>query len=473
MKESVADILQHYNPEEKELILKAFNLADSAHEGQKRKTGEPYIVHPLAVAKTLAQLKMDSETIIASLLHDTLEDTSMKEEQIEREFGTNVAFLVSSVTKLREVDYHGEHGLAENFRKMLFATAKDIRVVIIKLADVLHNMKTLDALPAERKKRYAREVLEIYSPIADRLGIGWLKGELEDLAFPYVYPEEYKKIFSKVEKMVLENKQYTNFLKPLVQKYLKKEGVKVVSINARVKHLYSLWKKLDRLEGNIEKVYDIVALRIIVPDVQSCYAALGTIHKHWRPLPGRIKDYIALPKPNGYRSIHTTVFCEQSKITEFQIRDIQMHQEAELGIAAHWTYKEKVNPFKKNLAWIYQLKNWQMASDSKEFLESLRIDFFKNRIFVFTPKGDVIDLPEGATPVDFAYAIHSDLGDRCRMSKVNGKPTPISSPLKNNDIVEIIVDKNKNPSPDWLTFAKTSKARAKIRDSMRQRGLIK
>jgi GTP pyrophosphokinase len=311
-------------------------------------------------------------------------------------------------------------------------------------------------------------VLEIYAPLASRLGIGWLKGALEDLAFATVYPSEHRSLVKKTEALIAENRQYLESLRPEVEKLLAAAGIVPLRIDARVKHLYSLWKKLEKNGNDLSKIYDLVALRLIVRTVSECYGALGAIHERWTPLPGRIKDYIALPKPSGYRSLHTTVFADEGKITEFQIRTKEMHEEAEFGIAAHWAYKENASPFKKNLAWIQQLSDWQNAASSKEFLEHLKIDFFRNRIFVFTPKGDVIDLPEGATPVDFAYAIHSDLGDRCAMARVNGKAVGLKTPLLNNDIVEIVVRKNKKPSRDWLTFVKTSKARSKIRDSLRK-----
>lgn len=475
MDKKLAEIKNLYNnADEQKLIEQAFVFARSAHRGQKRKTGEDYLIHPLTVACTLSRLQLDARTIAAGLLHDVLENTKITAVDVTKEFDQEIAFLVEGVSKLRGVDFKGEKELAENFRKMILATAQDIRVVLIKLADVLHNTQTLGTLSPSRKKRYAREVLEIYAPIANRLGIGWLKGELEDLAFPYVMPKEYNELSSLVKDAIKENEQYIEDLKPKVFKLLEKEEIKPIKIDARTKHLYSLWKKTKRLDKKPWEIYDLVALRIIVSDIPTCYATLGALHKRWRPLPNEIKDYIALPKPNGYQSLHTKVFGEGGKITEFQIRSQEMHNEAEFGIAAHWAYKEKItHPFKKKLSWIKQLQDWQVAADPKEFLESLKIDFFRDRIFIFTPNGDVIDLPEGATPIDFAYAIHSDLGDQCVMAKVNGKPIQIASALKNNDIVEIITQKNKKPSPDWLGFVKTSKARSKIREALRKQELIK
>jgi len=312
-------------------------------------------------------------------------------------------------------------------------------------------------------------VLEVYAPLAARLGMGELKGRLEDLGFKYVHPKEYADLEKNMKKILTESRIYIETLESTILKLLAKDGITPISMDARLKHLYSLWKKLERYSWDWGKVYDVVALRIIVKDIPDCYAVLGALHKEWTPLPGRIKDFIALPKPSGYRSLHTTVYADEGRITEFQIRTIEMHREAEFGIAAHWAYKEHTHPFKKHVAWIQQLRDWQKAANTQEFMESLRIDFFKDRIFVFTPKGDVIDLPEGATPVDFAYAVHSDLGDRCALAKVNGKAVSLSTPLKNNDQVEVVVQRNKKPTSDWLTFVKTSKARAKVRDALKEK----
>lgn len=476
----LAEITARFPEKDRLVVERAFGFAQKAHRGQKRKSQEEYIYHPLRVAGTLSRLGLEYETICAAILHDVLEDTKITAGNIKKEFNDNIAFLIEGVSKLKSVDFRGgsavkgvrqnEQRRIESFRKMILATAKDIRVVLIKLADVLDNIQTIEALSKEKQLRYAREVLEIYAPIAERLGIGWLKGELEDFAFPYVFPDEYQELFGKVEQLLKENKLYIQKLEPKVLKLLAQEGIRPLRVDARTKHLYSLWKKMNRYQVDASKIYDLVAFRIIVKDIPACYAVLGTIHKHWTPLPGRINDYIALPKPNGYQSLHTKVFCEGGKVTEFQIRTEKIHQEAEFGIAAHWAYKEKVaRPFKKNLTWIQQLQDWHKAVDSKEFLKSLKIDFFHDRIFVFTPKGEVIDLPEGATPVDFAYAIHSDLGDKCILAKVNGKPAQLSSSLKNNDLVEIVTAKNKRPSPDWIGFVKTSKARSKIRDTLRKK----
>ncbi len=467
MVEILAKILNKYPLEEAETIQKAFDFSQNAHSGQKRHSGEDYIIHPLKVAQILADFNLDYETIAAALLHDTLEETKIKSEDIEKEFGPGIAFLVQSVTKLHRVSYSGEKQYLENFNKMIFATAKDIRVVLIKLADRLHNMETLEYFTGDKEKT-ALETLEIYAPLASRLGMGEMKALLEDLAFPYVHPKEYLNVIKITQEQIKENKIYLEKIKPQVERILKENRITVIAVSARAKHLYSLWKKLQKYELNLERVYDLVALRIIVPDISACYEALGIVHKYWQPLPGRIKDYIALAKPNGYQSLHTTIFCDEGKITEFQIRTPEMHRNAELGVAAHWAYKERKNPVSKRLAWINQLKEWQeQIISSKEFWENVKIDFFKDRIFVFTPKGDAIDLPENATPIDFAYALHSDIGDHCEQAKTNGKIIPLNHPLEDGDTVEIIVNKKKKPSRDWLKIVKTSKARSKIKERLK------
>src|SRR3989344_2067049 len=371
MKNGLLSDQTSYTEEERAEIERAVTFATQAHLGQKRKSGDDFIVHPLAVAATLSRLKLDYETIIAAILHDVLEDNErVSYKKLESEFGETVAFLVESVSKLKDVDFVGEkEELAENFRKMVLATARDVRAVLIKLADVLHNMQTVQTLPKDRGARYAREVLEIYAPLAARRGIGELKGELEDLAFPYVRPKEYERLSGEVRQRLQKSKTYIEKLRPLVENLLTSSGIRPRTIDARIKHLYSLWRKLEKHGWDWDKIYDLVALRIIVDTIPDCYSTLGILHKEWTPLPGRIKDFIALPKPNGYRSLHTTVFAEGGIITEFQIRTLEMHYEAELGIAAHWAYKEESRPFKKDIAWIKQLRDWQHALNSKEFLE--------------------------------------------------------------------------------------------------------
>lgn len=460
-----------------DMIKLAYEYAENAHKGQIRKSGEPYINHPLETAITLARMGLDQPTIIAGLLHDVPEDTNYSLVDVEKNFGSEIARLVSGITKLGIIKYRGMEKYAENLRKMFVSMAQDIRIILIKMADRLHNLSTLGSLPPEKQKRIAQESIEIYAPIANRLGMGFIKGELEDRAFPYVYPEEYQWLRKEIMPIIETGLAYTQKVIEIVKKELFQEKIKIVSIHGRAKRLYSLYQKLQRPQynGDVSKIYDLVALRIIVPTIGDCYQALGIIHKLWRPLPGRIKDYISQPKPNGYQSIHSTVFCLEGKVVEFQIRTPEMHEQAEYGIAAHWHYKEmKKKPknikdkgytLPKKFQWIQDLVDWQKdIQDNQQYLESLTLDFFHNRIFVFTPQGDVIDLPEDATPVDFAYHVHSWIGDHCTGSRINGQMSSLDAKLKNGDVVDIITDKNrKGPSRDWLNFVKTNAARGKIR----------
>src|SRR3989338_691977 len=459
------------------LIRLAYDFAEQAHKGQIRKSGESYIEHPLATAITLAQMGLDQDSIIAGLLHDVPEDTNSSLVEIEKNFGPEVAKLVSGITKLSVIKYRGMEKYAENLRKMFVAMAQDIRIILIKMADRLNNLKTLNSLPLEKQQRIAQESLEIYAPIANRLGMGQIKGELEDLAFPFVYPDKYQWLKKEVLPKMAEAKENIEVVMKEIKKELAHEQIKIISIHGREKRLYSLYQKLQKphYDGDISKIYDLVALRIIVPTVADCYHVLGVIHRRWKPLPGRIKDYIAQPKPNGYQSLHTTVFGDRGKIVEFQIRTPQMHQQAEYGIAAHWHYKELASKPKrlgekgytlpKKLTWIHDLVTWQKEiHDSQQYLKTLSIDFFRNRIFVFTPRGDVIDLPEEATPVDFAYHVHSWIGNHCTGAKINNRMCSLDAKLKNVDVVDITTDKNrKGPSRDWLKFVKTSAAKDKIR----------
>ena len=460
-----------------DLIRLAYDYAQKAHEGQKRKSGEPYISHPLETAIKLAEIGMDQASIIAGLLHDVPEDTNYSLVDIERNFGPEVAHLVGGISKLGIIKYRGIEKYAENLRRMFVSMAEDIRIILIKMADRLHNLKTLQALPKEKQKRIAQESLEIYAPIANRLGMGQIKGELEDLAFPYVYPEKYEWMKKEILPKIEVRMEYIQKVIKMVKKELENQKIKIISIHGRAKRLYSLYRKLAKphYNGDVSKIYDLVALRIIVPTVSDCYQVLGIIHKLWKPLPGRIKDYIAQPKPNGYQSLHSTVFCLEGKIVEFQIRTPEMHEQAEYGIAAHWHYKEihqKPNKLSekgytvpKKFKWIEDLVSWQKEiQDNQQYLQSLAIDFFKNRIFVFTPQGDVIDLPEDATPVDFAYHVHTWIGDHCTGAKINNRMASLSDTLKNGDVIEIITDKNrKGPSHDWLKSVKTGAAKGKIR----------
>ena len=471
----VSQIQKPYNSVEKKLIAEAFEFAEQAHRGQKRVSKEAYIVHPLRTALTLSQMQVDAKTVAAGLLHDVLDDTEATKGQIEEKFGKEITFLVEGVSKLGKIKYRGVERHAENLRKMLLAMAKDFRVLLIKLADRYHNLQTLDALPIAKQKRIALESLEIYAPLAFRFGVSELSKKIEDVAFRYCYPQEYNLILRNVQERYPEREKYLTTIKPYIRAQLIKEGIRPIEIQTRAKHYWSLYKKLKKYDMNWERMYDLVAMRIIVKTIEDCYAALGVIHKLWKPLPGRIKDYIAVPKPHGYQSLHTTVFCSGGNITEFQIRTKEMHEIAEYGVAAHWLYAEKGKPKAWTRAtthqfdWVNQLREWQNEiKESTDFLDTLKIDIFSDRIFVFTPKGDVIDLPDGATPVDFAYAIHSTLGDTCLQAKVNGGVASLETQLKNGDMIEIIKDPNKHPSRDWLQFVKTNIAKSSIRSYLKK-----
>ena len=473
-------VQQFINKDKYGLVARAYEFAKKAHQGQKRKNGEPYFNHSLAAAESVAEWGLDEATVAAALLHDVVEDTPRTLDEVKQNFGEEVAFLVDGVTKIGKVRYRGVEAKVENLRKFILYLSQDIRVILVKLADRLRNMKTLYAVHPQKQKRIALETMEIYAPLAYRLGMQKLSGELEDLAFPYIYPEEHKWLIANVKERYEEREKYAKRFKPLIEETLNKNSVNLTKIDSRAKRYTSLYKKLLRYDMNIEQIHDLVAIRTIVNTVEDCYAALGIIHKLWPPVPGRIKDYIALPKPNGYRSLHTVVFGPEKKLTEIQIRTAQMHDEAEYGIAAHLAYQqtkdskayiERRTSFAdaKTLSWIQQLRNWQKDfSDPEDFLRSLKIDFFKDRILALTPKGEVIDLPAGATPVDFAYQIHSEIGNKCVGAKVNGKIMPLNSELKSGDVVEILIQKNKKPSGSWLDFVKTGSARHQIKAALRQ-----
>ena len=467
-----------YSSNDREFIERAFSFAKKAHEGQKRASGEPYFIHAAAVGMYVAELKLDTHAVAAALLHDVIEDCGISRQDIARVFDDETAFLVEGTSKLGKVRYHGIQRKIESLRKMFLAVAQDVRVALIKLADRLHNMQTIKYIRPDKQKRIAIETLEIYAPIAYRLGIGTIKGELEDLAFPIVHPDEYMWVRQQTERRVPEGEHYLREqVKPVLEEMLSVEDVTPVLIDFRKKHLYSLWKKLLRYDMDFARITDLLAMRIVVENIEDCYQTLGIIHQLWKPLPGRIKDYIALPKPNGYRSLHTTVFCIGNKVTEFQIRTRDMHREAESGIAAHWAYTETDKPrqgsmVEQHMAWVHKLSDWQKemssSKDEQEFLESLKIDFFKDRIFVLTPKGEVIDLPVGATLVDFAYAIHSDIGDHMTGAKVNGKLAPFDRELISGETVDILTQKNRKPNTEWLMFVKTSIAKNRIRAAVRK-----
>jgi len=446
-------------------IEQAYNFAALAHSGQKRATGMEYIEHSLSAAQTLADLKLPTPMIISALLHDVPEDTKTTLAEIKDAFGDDVAKMVEGITKLSHVKYRGMDRYVENLRKMFVAMAEDIRVILIKFADRLHNLNTLYALPANKQKRIAMETLEIYTPIANRLGIGELQAKLEDAAFKYAYPEEFIKIEQLAKQIYPHKKKTLDSMIRQIKKKLDDEKIKYNEVYGRTKHYYSLYRKFLKYNRDINQIYDLVAMRVIVNSVADCYAALGIIHSLWRPIRGRIKDYIAQPKPNGYQSLHTSVFNDDGEIVEIQIRTKTMHEQAEFGIAAHWEYKEgEVKMKNSEMAWVEELVNWlKGVKDNTAFLEGAKIDVFQNRIFVFTPQGDVIDLPEGATPVDFAYHIHTEIGDKCTQSLVNNELAPLDRTLKNGDVVQIITDKKrKGPNSEWLKFVKTRSARGHI-----------
>lgn len=460
-----------------DIIERAYQLARLTHHGQKRLSGEDYITHPIAVANILARLNMDETTIAAGLLHDTLEDTALSPDEIEKNFGKNVLMLVQGVTKLGKIKYRGRADIKSalsreimSLRKLFFAMADDIRVIIIKLADRYHNLETLEFIPKSKQKRIALETLEIYAPIAERLGMGHLKGELEDFAFPYVYPREFKWLTKHARVQLVNRKSYLESAIPAIRQHLIENGVKPINIHSRIKHNYSLYKKIVSHSMDIERVYDLAAVRIILPTVPACYEALGIIHKFYKPIPRLIKDYIALPRPNGYQSLHTTVFCEGGNVVEIQMRTPEMHAHAENGIAAHWVYSEagkehdgktSINP--KEIEWVLKLRESIEKITSSSFMENIKIEFFKNRIFVFTPKGDIKELPDGSTPIDFAYAVHTEFGDLVRGARVDGHIVPLDYQLKNGQVVEIIKSKKPKPSLDWLRFVKTAEAKRRIK----------
>ncbi len=488
-KEFAAKLQHPFSEAELRLIEHAYDFAAAAHQGQTRFSGEPYITHPAAAALLLAELFPNATAIAATLLHDVPEDTDKTLANVSEAFGPEIAHLVDGVTKLGSVRLRGstEDIFVRNLRKMFLATSKDARVLVIKLADRLHNVRTLGHVLPEKQRRIAAETLEVYAPIANRLGIGEWKDELEDRSFKLVAPEEYQKVSQELESALGGSQQVITTLQKDLATVLRTEGVKFVEISGRVKRIYSLYKKLRKYEGEIGKIYDLFALRIITRSTADCYAALGAVHLHYQPLPGRVKDYIALPKPNGYRSIHTTVFDAEERIFEIQIRTMQMHEQAEKGIAAHWLYDESGKPKtagsgagaaapqwnNQDLQWVKDLKTIEEnAQNSEEFLNALKIDFFEDRIFVLTPKGDVKDLPDGATPIDFAFSVHTDLGFYIQGAKVNGKIVKLDHRLKSGDVVEVIKSKKQVAiSRDWLQYARTSSAKSKIKHHLLERGI--
>jgi len=495
IEEIIKNLRVEATPRRIELIRRSFEFAEKAHAGQKRKSGEDYIQHSLATALNLARIGMRSKTIAAGLLHDVPEDTSVTLKEVEKEFGKEIAFIVDGVTKLGKIKLRGnkEEIYLENLRKMFLAMAQDIRVVIIKLADRLHNMETLSALPEEKQERIARETMEVYAPIANRLGIGEIKTKLEDLSFEFLEKDNYEEVKKIISTEYDKRRKIMLGVIADLKEKLKNENIIPLNIYGRTKSLYRLYQKLKGHDMDIGKVYDLVGIRIVVPKIADCYETLGIVHKYYRPLVGRIKDYISLPKPNGYQSIHTTVFGPQGKFLEIQIRTQKMDNEAEFGIAAHWLYsegkkkswrdligfKKKENVYTEkideDIVWIKQLREWQneLGKDKDEFMEGLKIEFFKNHILAFTPKGDIIELPEEATPIDFAYKVHSEIVNRDVGARADRKMVPLDYKIKNGEVIEIITSKeNKNPSREWLRFVRTSNARSRIKNTLIKEGLI-
>lgn len=462
--------IKSYNPNcDEKKIGKAYVLSEQAHDGQLRSSGEPYFIHPEAVALILSDLSMDDDTIIAGLLHDALEDTDMTFEELEELFGTNVAELIEGVTKLKKIKYKSKkENQAENLRKMVLAMAKDIRVVIIKLADRLHNMRTLEYMTRVKQIEKASETLEIYAPLAHRLGISTVKWELEDLSLRYLEPEKYYDLVKKIQKNRAERENVIQDIIVVLNVAMDELGIQG-EINGRPKSIYSIYKKMYQQNKSFEEIFDLSAVRVIVDTSSDCYGVLGAVHTLWKPIPGRFKDYIAVPKANMYQSLHTTVIGPRGDIFEVQIRTWDMHKTAEYGIAAHWKYKEgntdKQSNFDEKLTWIRQLMDWQSdIADSREFIDVFKEEFSNDEVFVFSPRGDVIDLPEGSTPIDFAYRVHSAVGNHCIGAKVDGKLVPLNYKLKNGNIIEILTSSSSNgPSQDWLKIVKSSQARTKIK----------
>jgi GTP pyrophosphokinase len=466
--EEILQKVQAYRPgEDLGLLRKAYEMSASVHGTQKRLSGEPFLSHTLEVANILADMRLDPVCLAAGMLHDVVEDTATTIERVRQEFGPEVARIVEGVTKISRLQSLGrEEEQAENLRKMVLAMVDDIRVVLVKLADRLHNMRTLEYLPLEKRQRIARETLDIYAPIAHRLGMGKIRGELEDLAFQYIEPEAFEEVKKAVESRRKVSEEFLAEVRALVEAKMKELSIPA-RIEGRIKRLSSIWQKLKRQHISFDQVYDLLAIRIITDSVKNCYAALGVIHNTWRPVPGRIKDFIAIPRPNYYQSLHTSVIGPHGQPFEVQIRTEEMHRIAEMGIAAHWKYKDgrpMSEQDEERFAWLRQLVEWQQeVGDAGEFLSTLKIDLYPEEVYTFTPKGKVITLPREATPIDFAYAIHTEVGHHCVGAKVNGRIVPLKSRLRNGDIVEIITQANHAPSRDWLALVKTSKARNKIK----------
>jgi len=465
--ETLIEEIPKYQPgADLDVLERAYRFSAASHQGQQRASGEPYLSHPLEVANLLVDFKMDVTTVTAGLLHDVLEDTAATKADLEREFGGEIAELVDGVTKIGKLAFSSrEERQAENFRKMLVAMARDLRVLMIKLADRLHNMRTLDYLPSDKAKKIAQETLDIYAPLAHRLGMAKVKAELEDLGLRTLNPADYVDLQKRVAKRRLERENDINQVIAILQRKLAEVGIDS-QIRGRPKHFYSIWKKMHDQGREFDEIYDLTAVRVITASVRDCYGALGVIHSLWKPVPGRFKDFIAMPKVNMYQSLHTTVIGPKGDPVEIQIRTREMHRIAEEGIAAHWLYKERKtgkDKLDESLVWLRQLiETQQDTKDPREFMDTVRVDLFPDEVYVFTPKGDVKALPEGATPLDFAYAVHTKVGEHCVGAKVNAKLVPLRYTLRQGDIVEIVTSPNQHPSRDWLKIVESTRARAKI-----------
>lgn len=472
--EALCQVVKSHHPQaDVDVIRKAYAFSFKAHSGQRRTSGEPYIYHPLQVAHILAELRLDAITVATGLLHDTVEDTVATIEEIQKEFGPEIAILVDGLTKISKITFQtSEEKQAENFRKMILAMAKDIRVILVKLVDRLHNMRTLQHLKPEKQARIAQETLDIYAPLANRLGLSSVKRELEDLGLRYTKPETYYKLVAQVAKKMKEREKYTADVQAMIQTALRDHGYSNATVTGRPKHFFSIHQKMERRSLTFEQIYDITGFRIIVESIEQCYGSLGVIHSLWTPVPGRFKDYIAIPKANLYQSLHTTVIGPGGERIEIQIRTGDMHDTAERGIAAHWVYKEggAANKDQERFSWLNRLLEWNKeVSDNTEFLETVKLDLFSEDVYVFTPKGKVMEFPQGATPLDFAYSVHTDLGTHCIGAKVNSRIVPLKYKLKSGDSIEVLTSPNQFPNKDWLKIVKTSRAKNKIRAYIKAR----
>lgn len=469
---ALVETLQTYLPDEKvALVVKAYEFSERAHKGQSRKSGEPYITHPVAVAQELAEMHLDSEAVCAAILHDVVEDTTASLEEIQEHFGEDIALIVDGVSKLDQIQFRSRaEAQAESFRKMMLAMIEDIRVILVKLSDRLHNMETLGAMPAFKKKRIARETLDIYAPIANRLGINRLKVQLEDLGFKHLHPYRYRVLENALKKSKGSQKQIVKRISDQFIKAMDEDGIEG-EVSGREKHLYSIYKKMAEKKRVLSDVVDVYGFRIIVDDVSTCYQTLGLVHQLYKPMPGRFKDYIAIPRINGYQSLHTTLFGPKGLPLEVQIRTRNMDRVAESGVASHWIYKadEKsdATPQRRAREWLSNLAELQETGTSEEFLESVKVDLFPDKIYVFTPKGDIMPLPKGATTVDFAYAVHTDIGNRTVAAKIDRRLVPLRTPLQNGQTVEVVTSRGAKPNPNWLSFVRSAKARTAIRNHMK------